>query len=202
MTVTNLDIVKTTLYWKAAGFGMALNVFNAILTQPTPHTISDADLNTDMEHWMEDIITPLLPDIVVDYEVIGITTHKWAAPHWEYVIGGLPVLVGTNGGEALPSGVAALMGCMTSGARTLGKKYIPGMSELVCSAGVWGATVLGHMATAAVQWTSPFASVDSGSTWYPGAFSLILGGLKAFNTRIWIPDIPAYQRRRKENVGI
>jgi hypothetical protein len=99
--------------------------------------------------------------------------------------------------------VAALITWNTYVSKVQGKKYFPGMSEGSQTAGLWIATVLSHLASVAVEWISGFNGLtDSDSHWYPGVWSLKTLSFQSFGTSGQIPDVPAYQRRRKAGVGI
>jgi hypothetical protein len=83
-----------------------------------------------------------------------------------------------------------------------GKKYIPGICEGDLEDGLFGSVLLGHMLGFAADWYIPFVGTATGATFTPGIWSVVGQVLKAGVDHISASAIPAYQRRRKRNVGI
>lgn len=202
MSFTNNDIAKVTLTWQVAGIGFQCNVFQARLGQEAPHNVSDAVVIADLASWMDDIYAPMVPHIVVPAVPTGVLVHKRVGLEWWYIGMGLPTFDPENAGDPLPSGVAALITAFTNVSKVRGRKFILGLSEGACNVGAWSVGVLAAMADSALAWVLPFYSSDPGSSWIPGVYHLKGMAFVSFNYATNIPDIPAYQRRRKEGVGI
>jgi len=203
MSFVSGDVVKVDLHWYASGIGFAANVFQAKLLQGTPHTYLDSLVVADMKDWMERILLPIAPDVVVSCDVTGASIYQKVGALWNLIGSTSVTFTPASIGDPLPSGVAALITWNTYVSKVQGKKYLPGLSEGSQTAGLWIATVLSHLASVAVQWISGFNGLtDSDSHWYPGVWSAKTLGFQSFGTAGQIPDVPAYQRRRKAGVGI
>lgn len=202
MSFTNLDVAKVDLRWQVGSIGMAANVFMAQLAQGTPHLIPDATAVTGLGLWVSAILAPMATHVVVDCDILDCNVYKKVGPLWNLV--GPAVVTFTPGsiGDALPSGVAALLTAYTDVSKVVGKKYLPGMSELAQTAGLWVVGVLSAMLQSGIVWITPFAldPVQEGTLW-PCVWSKKTTSAKSF-TGIGARDVPAYQRRRKQGVGV
>lgn len=202
MSFTNNDIAKCDLRWQVGNIGLACNIFQAQLSQETPHAVADLTVVTALGLWISAILDPMAPHIVVDCDVMDCNVYKKVGPLWNLV--GPAVITFTPGsiGDPLPSGVAALLTAYTDTSKVVGKKYLPGLSEIGQTAGLWIVTVLAAMLQSGLVWIAPF-NLDPASEgrMYPGVWSLKANGPKSF-TGVGARDVPAYQRRRKQGVGI
>lgn len=202
LTWTNLDIMKVTLKWQVGTVCLSLNVFQAQLAQGAPHPTANSVVLVDAGDWMDSFLTPFIDDVVVSVDFLGADVHKLVGVDWVYC--GTAPVTATPGsvGDPLPSGVAMLLNASTDAARVHGRKFVPGLSELAQTASVWTVTVIGHMVGAVEAWITPFVSSDLiASQWYPG-LRIKAGTFTGFNGAYLIRAIPAYQRRRKEGVGV
>lgn len=202
MSFTSGDICKVDLHWQVGNIGIAANVFQCRLQQVTPHTRSDGDVVSDMALWMHNILLPIAPHVVVNVEATGCSVYKKVGPLYN-LVGEVPVdFTPGSAGDPLPSGVAALVTAYTAISKVVGKKYLPGLSEVAQTAGLWVAGVLIAMAEMGVAWVAGFETIgDEDGTWYPGVWSLKEAGFVAFSSAGMARDVPAYQRRRKAGVG-
>jgi hypothetical protein len=152
---------------------------------------------------MTAIILPIKPDIVVPYLIQGSPVYKRVGTLWNYVGEILPDGDGASIGDPLPSGVAALITVATDTSRVMSKKYIPGLSELGQTAGLWVAGVLTHLAAVGLAWRNGHVGTHTTDTsYFPGVWSLKTGGFKLLTGSAEVADVPAYQRRRKAGVGV
>jgi hypothetical protein len=203
MAWTHGDIAKIDVQWYASGIGFAANVFQAKLLQDSPHSISDSYTTATMKDWIERVMAPMETHVVVDVDIVQASIYRKVGPLWNLQGTTSIVFVPASIGDPLPSGVAALIRAKTYVSKVEGKKYLPGLSELSQTAGLWVAGVLSDLALVAVQWISGFDDLsDSTSHWYPGVWSLKTLDFQSFAPDAVIPDVPAYQRRRKQGVGI
>jgi len=202
MSFTNGDIAKVCLRWQVGIIGLAVNVFQASLTQATPHTLTTLDAVTELGDWISRILLPMAPHIVVSCDIMDLLVYKKVGALWN--LEGPAPYVFTPGsiGDPLPSGVAALIEAYTDTSRVQGKKYFVGLSETGQTAGLWVVGVLSAMLQSAVEWSTSFAGiVDPTGRWYPGVWSLKKGDFRVFVAHVSTKDVPAYQRRRKAGVG-
>lgn len=202
MSFTNLDIMKVDLRWQVGSIGFACNVFQAQLSQETPHAVADLTVLTGAGAWVTDILSYMQPFIVVDCVVDICQVYKKIGPLWN-LVGPAPVLfTPVNGSDPLPSGVAALVTAYTPVSKVIGKKYFPGLSENGQTAGLWVGSVLAAMLQSGLAWIAPFnLDPSSEGRFYPGVWSLKQALFVAFAPALSTRDIPAYQRRRKQGVG-
>lgn len=202
MSFTKDDICKVDLIWQVGTIGFAANVFQCLLSQETPHDLADLDVVGDMVDWIDRILEPMEPHVVVSCESLGINVYKKVGDDYNFISGSPIAFTPGSIGDPLPSGVAALITAYTNLSKVLGKKYLPGLSETGQTAGLWIAGVLEAMADSAFEWVTHFASLaDPYSEWYPGVWSTKAIGFRLFNGATMERDIPAYQRRRKAGVG-
>jgi hypothetical protein len=202
MSFTSGDIMKADLRWQVGNIGLAVNVFQAVLSQDTPHAIADLTVLTGVGGWVSDILAPMATHVVVNCTVTDCNVYKKVGPLWN-LVGPAPIVFTPGSiGDPLPSGVAALVTAYTGTSKVVGKKYLPGLSELAQTAGLWVVGVLAAMLQSAVVWITPFAlDPSSEGTFYPGVWSLKKAGFVGFVSSVATRDVPAYQRRRKQGVG-
>jgi hypothetical protein len=132
--------------------------------------------------------------IVYKYDTVG--------DDWDEVGGDSFSWDPTSTTDQLPRGVAALVRLWTTDPDVQGKKYIPGLTEGALTDGLWGAGNLIDFLAFAADWYLPFTGGTTGASWTPGIWSVVNKVLKLGVDHIAASGIPAYQRRRKRNVGI
>ena len=202
MSWTNGDIAKIDLTWNTAGIGMSCCIFQCRLVQATPHVETDANVLLDLLDWIDSILLPIKSHIVTSYVLQGSPVYKKVGALWNYVGDILPTQAGESIGDPLPSGVAALIEVTTDTSRVMGKKYLPGFSELAQTAGLWVSGVLAALASCAMAWAYGHVGTHTSDTSYmAGVWSVKAGGFKQFTGAGAVNDVPAYQRRRKAGVG-
>lgn len=203
MSFTNLDVAKCDLRWQVGSIGIACNIFEATLTQATPHTLSTLDAVTELGAWISAILLPMAPHVVVSCDILDCQVYKKVGSLWNLEAPAPIYFVPVNGGDPLPSGVAGLITAYTYTSKVVGKKYLPGLSELAQTGSLWVGAVIAAMLQSAIVWASPFVgSVDATGTWFPGVWSTKASGFRVFSAALAARDVPAYQRRRKEGVGV
>ena len=107
---------------------------------------------------------------------------------------------GDVAGELLPAGVAGYLQVDSEQNKAKGKKYVPFMTETQVDDGVWNATTLARLASAMVNYLNP-VGITGGGNMLPGVLSRPLVQFYLFTGSGYTTDTPAYQRRRKPNVG-
>lgn len=100
-----------------------------------------------------------------------------------------------------PNGVAALIKFFTAIGRYQGRKYIPGLRQgTVGSDGVFNATAETAFALLGADWNDIVTS--SGVEFQPGVFNAPANRFTPFIQTAQADTVPAYQRRRRNGVGI
>lgn len=107
---------------------------------------------------------------------------------------------GTVAGDLLPAAVAGLLFADTAIPKAVGKKYIPMLVENVSAEGQWDAATVTYLLGLLALWLSGI-DPDGGSFLTPGVLSRVLEAFVPFVAAGHTTDVPAYQRRRKPNVG-
>lgn len=202
MSFTNNDIAKVDLRWQVGNIGQACNVFMAQLAQETPHAVADLTVVTALGLWMTAILAPMEPHVVVSCDILDCNVYKKVGPLWNLVGPAVVTFVPESIGDPLPSGVAGLLTAYTTISKVIGKKYLPGLSEVAQTAGLWVVGVLSAMLQSGLNWIGAF-NLDPASEgrMYPGVWSLKTISYQSF-LGVGARDVPAYQRRRKQGVGI
>ena len=106
--------------------------------------------------------------------------------------------------DCLPTGVAALVTFSTEQAKSRGRKFLAGMTKNALSNGHWSNPMLGAMVDYADRLMLRVTSTPiSGVLWEYVIVSEGVGSFAALDPVAYTAtNIPAYQRRRKEGVGI
>lgn len=201
MTITNGDIIKLTLEYLYPGAGTALNVFHYAYLGAD---IDDATAVAALLDWADN-------DWGDTWDNMAATTATLANAVFETVNVAGEILrdlgtevidrVGTNGAEVLPAGVAGYLSANTATPGVRGSKYVPGFSETAVSEGVLTAATAAQMAQLLLDYMATI-NVSPGNNFFPVVRSTKVAGFPRLLTAGTINLLPAYQRRRKEGVGI
>lgn len=111
-----------------------------------------------------------------------------------------PNLIGGVAEDLLTGVVAGYAQAFTSTPGHFGRKYIPGPGDSVVVDGLLNPETLADLAVLLVDWLEVLSVGVTGSL-APGLLSRTLLLFLEFNATGSITDVPAYQRRRKPNVG-
>lgn len=203
MTVDAGDILRivASMLWTDGNVNQ--NVFNCVLSG-AGGPWDDEDIADDAVDWLEDMyanITTFCSDeldgnecLVYKYDAVG--------DDWDEVFSQAWIWNASGATDQLPRGVAGLIRLWTVDPDVQGKKYIPGLTEAQVNDGLWPSSTLTALLAFAADWYLPFTGVASGALFTPGVWSVVGKVLKAGVDHIATSSIPAYQRRRKRNVGI
>jgi hypothetical protein len=104
--------------------------------------------------------------------------------------------------DQLPRGVALLARLWTTDPDVQGRKFIPGLVETNVTDGLFTGAIVTNALAFAADWFTAFVGSASGATFTPGIWSVVQAALLLGVDHIAVSSIPAYQRRRKNNVGI
>lgn len=204
MSITDGDILRVV-----AGLGyldgeINQNVYNCVITG-AGSPWDDDDVVDDMEDWLDNLYANVVTIVTSDMDGKNTTVYKYDSidDDWDEV-GANPFTWNPTGGvnDGLPRGVAALITAKSSDPDTAGRKYIPGFVEGVSLGALWdGGTVI-LLAAMGADWVTPFVGAATGADFTPVVWSVVEKVAKVLSGGISIPTVPAYQRRRKNNVGI
>ena len=201
MTVTSGDIVKLVLEYVYPGAGTALNIFHYF-------------------YGGEDVDDSVVMDVVQDF-----FDNEWGTK-WEDIapssasidnVAGVIVdnagvtirdlgrrLInhqGNEGAEVSPAANSSYLQGNTIVPQVRGSKYIPALSELSTSNGLLNAAAVAQLLLLLGDYLQDL-TVTPGNVLRPGVLSSMEGGFLGFETGGSFSDVPAYQRRRKQGVGI
>lgn len=109
-------------------------------------------------------------------------------------------LSGTAASDMSPSGVCALLTADTALPKQRGRKYVPGLFEAGIVDGLITVAQVANLVLLVVEYLDTITGILAG-TLTPGVLSKPLGDFKTFVSSGAVTDVPAYQRRRKPNVG-
>lgn len=107
---------------------------------------------------------------------------------------------GTAGVSVSPAAVAGYFYASTTVPKARGSKYVPAISESVIDAGVFNATGITELSLMLIGYLADLVSGGSARL-VPGVLSRPLEAFVEFTAQGLVNDVPAYQRRRKPNVG-
>ena len=116
-------------------------------------------------------------------------------------VGSAPI--GVPGGyvqDMCPTGVAALITADTIFPKQRGRKFVPGLSEIYVADSLMETAAIVKLALLVIEYLATIDGLLNGEL-TPGILSKTLENFVAFQSSGAVTDVPAYQRRRKPNVG-
>lgn len=203
MTVTTGDILRVVASFLWTDGNVNQNVFNAVVTGGGSPW-DDADIADDAVAWLDNMYLNMVgqQSDEVDGNICTVYKYDSGDDDWDEVFSQAWVYDPTELTDQLPRGVAGLVRMWTTDPDVQGKKYLPAMTEGGLVDGLFGAGDLVAMLAFAADWYTPFVGGTSGADWTPGIWSVAGTVFKAGVDHVAANAIPAYQRRRKRNVGI
>lgn len=203
MSITDGEILRVvaSLLWDHGGINQ--NVFNAVVTGGTP-PFDDVDIIDDCEDWLDNMYANLVSNMTDNIDGNEVIVYKYDAidDDWDEVGSQAWTFDPTLTSEYLPMAVAGLVRMWTTDPDVQGKKYIGGLTEQAVVDGLFGAGVITNLLAFAADWLAPFVGSASGATITPGIWSVVNTLFVQGIDHVATSTIPAYQRRRKRNVGI
>lgn len=116
-------------------------------------------------------------------------------------IGSAPAsLPGLHTSDMEPPGCAMLLTADTDTPKQRGRKYVPGLSEASVEDGLINAARIASLVLLTLEYLDTITQGLAGDL-EPGVLSRTLATFKQFISSGAVTDVPAYQRRRKPNVG-
>ena len=161
---------------------------------------ANSELLEDVEAWLSEAYNNLAVSFVTGFEPLTIKVTNVTTDTDLGETNFLDFTGGENVGDPLPPGVALLVTFPTNTLRSRGRKFLPGLAEVQTADGLFSGSVLTQAALYAVDIASPFLGASSGSALIAGVRTAA-GLFRAFNGGS-VSTVPAYQRRRKQGVGI
>lgn len=194
------EILRTTVRYSSLGASEQLNIFH--------HVVAVSDVDDDeagnalnafiLNDWAPDWAnmaptSSALTDIAVDVvDVEGLVIRAIAT----YLIG----QSGLAGGTVASAAVSAYLLLKSEFPKVRGVKYVPAISEDQIEDGEMTAPALANMALLLIEYATSIDAFGSAEL-VPGVPSKSLLTFVPFLDTGIIESIPAYQRRRKPNVG-
>lgn len=203
MTVSDPSILRVVASFLWTDGNVNQNVFNCSISG-TGAPWDEADVVADCEDWLDDMYLNIaggMSDeidgneiVVYKYDVVGDDWDEVGSEAWLYNP--------SAAGDQLPRGVAGLVRLWTADPDVQGKKYLGGMTEGTTTDGLFVAGTVSDFLDFAADWYTPFAGGLTTATFTPGVWSVVQKTLFLGINHVATSTIPAYQRRRKRNVGI
>lgn len=203
MSVLPGDILRVVASMLWTDGNVNQNVYNALLSGAgSPWT--DEDIADDAAAWLANMYANLISLVSDNLDGNEVIVYKYDPidADWDEVSSETFSWNPTGAADQLPRGTAPLVQLWTEDPDVQGKKYMPGFIETFLTDGLYTAGTLTSLLAFAADWFTPFAGATSGATWTPGVWSVAQSAFKTGVDHIAASAIPAYQRRRKRNVGI
>ena len=203
MSITDGTILRVVASMLWTDGNVNQNVFNCVATGGSP-PFDDQDVVDDMEDWLDNMYANITANCSEELDGNEVVVYKYDSvdDDWDEV--GSQSWTWNPGAsiDQLPRGVAGLVRLWTTDPDVQGKKYLPGFTENSITDGLFVAGVVTVLLAFGVDWLTPFVGAASGATFNPGIWSVANTVFKAAIDHYGTSTIPAYQRRRKRNVGI
>lgn len=203
MSITSGDILRivATLVWLDGD--IAQNVFNAVVTGGGSPWAS-ANIVADALDWVETMYlnTVNAQSDELDGSQVQVYVYDAVDDDWDEVGTTAWTFNPAGAGDQMPRGVAGLINAKTSDPDVSGKKYLPGLLETNADDGLWSSALVAILANFAGDWLTAFVGASSSADWAPGIWSPTATNFFIATGTAIIPTIPAYQRRRKQGVGV
>lgn len=203
MTIQSGTILRVvaSMLWTDGNINQ--NIYNAVVTGGGAPW-DDQDIIDDAEAWLDNLYANLTTFVSEELDGNEVVVYKWdaAGQDWDEVGSQAWGWNPSNVDEQLPRGVAGLVRMWTDDPDVQGKKYLPGLCEANLVDGLWSASLVTAMLALGADWLTPFVGGTSGGSWAPAVWSVVGKVAEAAVDHIATSTIPAYQRRRKRNVGI
>jgi hypothetical protein len=194
------DILRFVIEYGIPAASAVLNVFYHRIGGDA----SDGDIMDDYEAWIVNNWQPGWEDFagqaasIIGYSVDVINLDGTVGAN----VGSRSLSIdGTVVEEVAASGLCGYMKADTDKPKTRGSKYIPGITEGEIDGGLLDLTTVADLLLMLVDLVTPFTGANSAVPYTPGVISRPSETWEPFNGNGTVTDVPAYQRRRKPNVG-
>lgn len=195
------EIMRVVLTYALPTASEVLNIF---LFKLVDNPGSDEDTLDDFVDWTTNVWGPDWADLaasaasIIQVAVDVVNLDGTVARN----IGSESLAIpGTVGGEIGVAAAAAYIKADTALPKTRGSKYIPGLGEGNIADGLLTVESLGDLALLIIDFFTVYLGAVSTARYEPGVVSRPTETWVPFEGNGYITDVPAYQRRRKPNVG-
>lgn len=203
MSIQTGDILRVvaTLLWLDGD--IAQNVFNSVVTGAGGPWL-EANILADALDWVETMYLNMVGSMSdeSDGSQVQVYIYDSVDDDWDEVGTTAWTFNPTGAGDQMPRGVAGLINCKTSDPDVSGKKYLPALLEQNADDGLWSSGLITNLGNFADDWLTAFVGASSSADWAPGIWSPTHTNFYLASGTSIIPTIPAYQRRRKQGVGV
>ena len=200
MTVQIGDIVRAVLTYSHPYGSLAQTVFTFELQDDA---VDESDMLADLATWAETVWGQFwadLSDEVCFLELIEVDILNGDGTVAVNIGAATIDLPGDNVGEVASAGVAGYLQAESERIKSLGKKYVPFITESAITDGQFTVASVAVLAQLFGVYIDPLVLTVVG-TLVPGVLSRVTESFQEFTGTGYTTDIPAYQRRRKPNVG-
>jgi len=197
----NGEILRLVVEYGIPAASAVMNVFQWLIEDGATDDERTLD---DMEDWTTNVWHPDWEGLAATVaEIIGIAVDVLNTDGTVARNIGTRTLAlnGTVVSETGAPAVSAYIKADTALPKTRGSKYIPGLSEGDVNGGFLSVAVLGDVALLLLDYVTPYTGVSASTSYLPGVLSRTIDTFVEFSGSGSFTDVPAYQRRRKTNVG-
>lgn len=203
MSVIDTDILRVVASFLWTDGEINQNVYNCLVSGGGgPYT--DQNVTDDMEDWLDNMYANFVTSMSDEIDGNEVLVYKYdsVGDDWDEVSSQSFTFNPTASVDQLPRGVALLARLWTTDPDVQGKKYIPGLVETNVTDGLFSGAIITNGLAYAADWYTPFVGSASGATFTPGIWSVAQTAFLSAVNHLAVSTIPAYQRRRKNNVGV
>lgn len=193
------EIVRINVQYVCPGYSDTFNVFYGEVLS----VIDDEELLVLIDDW----VTVHWGAAWIDFASSDMTLFQFDSdiinPNGTVArnLGGAVVnIAGTNAADVEPAAVSAYLLAYTSAPKSRGSKYVPGVPDLEVQDGHLTPALLVDLAILLLRFLS-FDGSDLSEFLVAGILSRLAMEFREFSGGGLLTDVPAYQRRRKPNVG-
>lgn len=194
------EIVRTVIEYGAAGSSVPQNVF---FHQLTVATVPDEDVFDAIDAWaVNDWGGDWAQFASEDYSLDNVSAEVMNTD------GTVARILGSDAanvlgltGDAAGAGTAGLIQAVTALPRQRGKKYVPGVGDPQINNNLFTTAAVADLVGLLGQYLAEIPAGGGSGVLIPGLLSSTLEQFVPFSGTGEVSDVPAYQRRRKPNVG-
>lgn len=194
------EVLRVALHYAMKGASDVMNVFHFVY-EGTGDT--DSSVLTNIEDWLTDVWGvdwALLASDDADMTFADVDIVNTLGEVVRNLGVATAAVVGGNNTDESAVAAAYFMMADTGFPKNRGKKYVPGLTEVALVDGLLSITYLAKLVVLLSTWMTTETSPSNGEL-VPGIMSLTKAAFLAFTGSGYATDVPAYQRRRKPNVG-
>lgn len=194
------DILRVALHYTSPNASEILNVF---WYQLTTEQLDNASVMNVIEDYFTDVWGAAWADFAsqafnIDFLEVDVINPDGTV---DRNIGERTIDIdGTVIGDGLPAVVSGYIHASTAVPKARGSKYIPGVGELNTSNGLMTSEAVADLSLMLIGYLATLTT-ETTALLVPGVLSRPLEAFVPFLSHGLVNDVPAYQRRRKPNVG-